>query len=70
VGSSELEPHELQDLADNVQKILEVKAQTGVPVRFHLRIEVGETGRTDSDEAAARINAVLKEIREDFRIGQ
>jgi hypothetical protein len=41
VGSSELEPHELQDLADNIQKILDVKAQTGVPIRFHLRIEVG-----------------------------
>jgi len=69
VGSSELEPHELQDLADNIQKILDVKAQTGVPIRFHLRIEVGEAGRNDSDEAATRINALLKEIRTEFQVG-
>jgi len=69
VASSELEPHELQDLADNMQKLLDVKAQTGVPVRFHVRIEVGEPGCVESDVAATRINVVLEEVRHGFQVG-
>ena len=68
VGSSELEPHELQDLVDAMQQILEVKAQTGVPVQFHLRVEVGEPGGTDPFEAAQQISKILGDIKDDWCI--
>ena len=68
VGSSALEPHELQDLVDAMQQILEVKAQTGVPVQFHLRVEVGETGGADPTEAVEQISMILGDIKDDWCI--
>jgi len=40
---------------------------TGTLTILPLRIEVGEAGRADSAEAAARISAVLKKIHAAFK---
>ena len=66
---ADLEPNEMQDLGDAIPTLLEIKAKHNVPIRFNVRIEVGDDEEAPTDESTNEVNAVLKEIREDLALG-
>ena len=68
VATGELDPAQVQDLAEIVPKLLEVKTKTGTLIRFHLRIEVGDGKTRPAAEVAREISALLKRVDEDLEL--
>ncbi|MBI5116394.1 DUF499 domain-containing protein [Candidatus Poribacteria bacterium] len=68
VADAELEPAQIQDLGDIVPKLLDIKAKTNVPIKFSVRIEMGDGKELPPQDATKEINKLLKEIKEDFRL--
>lgn len=64
VASAELEPGEIMELGDVVPKLLEVRAKSGVPVKFHLQIEVGDGKKTPPEDVAKQINTLLQNAKD------
>ncbi|MFX1495850.1 MAG: hypothetical protein ACFFBZ_16320, partial [Promethearchaeota archaeon] len=68
VASSELEPAQVQDLADIMPKLLDIKAKANTPIRFHFRVEMGDGENLPPDEAAKKANDLLKEVKEGLEL--
>jgi len=68
VANAELEPSEIQDLGDIVPKLLKIKAKTNAPIRFHVRIEMGDGKTLPSAELAKEANALLKDVKEGLEL--
>lgn len=68
VASADLEPAQIQDLADVIPKLLEIKTKSNVPIRFHLVIEIGDGKTLPPVEIATEVNAVLKNINDKLRV--
>ncbi len=66
VASASLEPSEIQDLADAMPKLLDIKAKSKVPISFTVRIELGDGVELPAGEIAAQVNTVLEAIKEGF----
>jgi hypothetical protein len=64
VASAEFEPSQIQDLADAIPQLLAFKAKAKLPLRFHVRIEVGDGTQKPSAEAAAELNALLNDLKD------
>lgn len=64
----ELDASQVQDFGDIVPKLLEIKTKSGVPVRFHLRVELGDGKQAPDPETAQQVNAILKTVRDDFEL--
>jgi len=69
VASAEFEPSEIQDLADLVPQLLEFKAKARLPLRFHVRLEVGDGAQRPSATAASGLNKLLEGLKDGFRVG-
>jgi len=69
VARAELEPSELQDLADHMSELLQLRARANVPIRFHLRIELGDGNVKVAKATIAEFNELLRKIREGFLLG-
>jgi len=68
VAQAELQPAQVQDLADNVPTLLAVRRKAGLPIRFYARIEVGD-GQTVPPEAVTQeINTLLERIEKNLRL--
>ena len=67
VASAELEPSEIQDLADAMPRLLEVKAKANLPMRFKVRIELGDGQEMPSPEVAGELGDILGEVKGEFR---
>lgn len=65
-AESELAPSEIQELGDIVPELLKLKAKANLPIRFHIRIELGDGKTMPPEELAKKVNALLKKVREDF----
>ncbi len=68
VAVAALEPSEIQDLADAMSMLLEIKAKSNVPITFNVRIEVGDGQNRPSDEVVARINEFLSSVKPEFKV--
>jgi len=68
MASAELEPSEIQELGDIVPKLLKLKAKTNAPIRFHVRVEMGDGKTLPSAEAAKEANAILKGVKEELQL--
>jgi hypothetical protein len=68
VAHAELEPSEIQDLADMIPSILEVKAKFNYPLKFWLQVEFGDGNEAPPKDAAAEINEVLKGLKDGFEL--
>ena len=68
VAVADLEPSQVQDLGDIVPKLLEVKNKSNVPIRFQVRIEMGDGKMMPSAEAAQKANAILKGVKEGLQL--
>ena len=65
IGSADLEPNELQDLVEALPEV--ITAAAGVPLRFHLRMTLGDGGELHA-ETAASINDILKSTNPGLRL--
>jgi hypothetical protein len=68
VASSALEPAQVQDLGDIVPKLLEIKTKYNTPIRFHVRIEMGDGKAVPSADVIQRANALLKGIKDSMQL--
>lgn len=68
VADSELEPSQIQDLAEIMPKLLEVKAKQKVPFRFSVRVEMGDGKFAPSAESMKDANNLLKRIKEGLEL--
>lgn len=68
VAMADLEPSQVQDLGDIVPKLLEVKTKSNVPIRFQVRIELGDGKTMPSAEVAQKANVILKSIKEGMQL--
>lgn len=59
---------EVQDLSDVVPDLLKIKAKANVPIRFHVRIELGDGKTLPSPEVTNKANELLKKVKEDFQL--
>ena len=65
VAEADLEPRQIQDLADQIPAI--TKAAVGLGLKIHVRIEVGEKMQP-SAEAVKKINQALKEVADNLTL--
>jgi hypothetical protein len=62
VAAVELQPAQVQDLGDIIPQLLEVRTKAGLPIRFHVRIEVGDGQTAPAKDIARDISALLQRI--------
>jgi hypothetical protein len=67
-GESDLEPVQIQDLGDIVPKLLDIKKKTGLPIRFHVRIEIGDGKTTPSESATKDVNTLLADVKAEWQL--
>jgi len=67
-AESELEPSEIQDLGDIMAKLLKLKAKANISLTFHVRIEMGDGKTPPPEELAKKINALLKQVKQDLEM--
>jgi hypothetical protein len=65
VAAADLQPNELQDLADQVAEL--VKAAVGLRLRFRAEIELSGQG-LPSPVVVERVNGILRSIHEGFEL--
>jgi hypothetical protein len=68
VAAASLEPSEIQDLADAMPRLLDIKAKSKVPIAFTIRIELGDGQEVPASDVAAQVNEVLKDVKGDFHL--
>ncbi len=66
-AEAELEPSQIQDLGDIVPKLLEIK-KTGLPMRFRLRIEIGDGKTAPPESVVKEVNTLLRDVKEDLQL--
>ena len=65
-ATAELSPSQIQDLGDIVDKLTQIKAKTNTPLRFFVRIEVGDGTTKPNAQVTKDINTILKGVKDDF----
>lgn len=68
VAQAELEPSEVQDLADIIPSLLELKAKFNIPLKFRVQIELGDGKERPPEETTRQINKLLKELKDGFQL--
>jgi hypothetical protein len=68
VAAAVLEPSEIQDLADALPQLLEIKTKSKVPISFQIRIEVGDGTELPAPSIIAQFNSVLEAMKEGFNV--
>ncbi len=66
IALSELDPSQIQDLGDELPRLLELKSKYGVPIRFQIRIELGDGEQVPDQEVSAKANEVLSSVKDGF----
>lgn len=69
LAEAELESSQIQDLGDVLPKLLELRSKYGNPIRFKVRIELGDGKTLPSAEAKQKANAILKGIKDTLQLG-
>ncbi|MDP1560084.1 MAG: hypothetical protein Q8M16_01685, partial [Pirellulaceae bacterium] len=67
-GRAELEPSEVQDLADVIPQLLELKNKYNTPIQFSIRIECGDGTDQPKIELINEINKILLQIKDGLKI--
>ena len=68
MARSELEPSEVQDLADCIPKLLDIKTKSSVPMTFHVQIELGDGKDEPDDTSTQEENELLEENKDGFKL--
>ncbi|MBI4679539.1 MAG: hypothetical protein HY748_18355 [Elusimicrobia bacterium] len=67
-ASAELEPAQVQELGDIMPKLLTIKTKMNVPIKFHVRIELGDGKNLPPAEATKQANTLLKNVKEGLEL--
>lgn len=67
-AAAELASDEIQELGDVMHKLLTVSTKQNVPLRFHVRIELGDGKVPPTEETAKQINTLLKSVSKDLEL--
>lgn len=70
IAQSSFEPVELQDLADALPQLLEIKNKSNIPLTFKVMVQFGDGNTIPSPEATSAINKVLLEVKEGLQLQQ
>lgn len=68
VAHANLEPSQVQELGDIMGKLLEIKVKAKTPVRFEVRIEMGDGKTPPPAEAVKEANDLLKRVKEGLQL--
>jgi hypothetical protein len=68
-AESELDMAQVQELGDIVAKLSEIKTRHNVPIRYFVRIEVGDVETPPSSDVIQKCNALLKKVKDGFHVG-
>jgi hypothetical protein len=68
VAQAELEPSGIQDLGDIMPQLLEIKAQSNVPLQFHVEITLGDGKRLPPADVVQKINTLLEDLKAGFHL--
>jgi len=68
VASAYLEPSQIQDLGDKMDELLKIKAKSKVPIRFHLRVELGDGENLPPSGVAAEVTQVLADVSNELQL--
>jgi hypothetical protein len=63
-----LEPEQIQELGDRMSELLKIKAKAKVPIKFHVRIELGDGQTVPPGEVAAEVTQVLADISDQLQL--
>ncbi len=67
-AETELKSGEIQDLGDEIPRLLDIKAKKNVPLKFIVRLECGDNKQKPDPETIAELNQVLKNVNEDLKL--
>jgi hypothetical protein len=68
VASAFLEPLEVQELGDKMDELLTIKAKSKVPIKFHVRVEVGDGNNAPPKEVAEEVTRVLADVSDRLQL--
>ena len=68
VAERELEPSGIQDLADLMSELLDIKNKFSTPLSFRVRIEFGDGKESPSLEATGKMNEPLEGLKDGFSL--
>jgi hypothetical protein len=68
VASAYLEPPQIQDLADAVPKLLEIRAKSKVPIQFRIQVELGDGQTVPPKEMAAEVAQLLSDESDELHL--
>ena len=49
-------------------KLLDIKAKANIPLRFHLRLELGDGKTKPTEEISKAVNSLLNNVKEGFEV--
>jgi hypothetical protein len=67
-AAADFEPSQIQDLGELIPELLKVKAKSNIPMKFHVRLEIGDGDTPLSEDVVKKINDLLQELDSSFRI--
>lgn len=68
VADAELNPSEIQELGDVMPGLLKLKAKANTPLRFQVRVEMGDGKTLPSPEATKEANKLLRGVKEGLQL--
>jgi hypothetical protein len=68
IAAADFEPSEIQDLSDHMARLLEIRAKANVPIRFHVRVELGDGAKPLDKKLLAEFNQELASLKDGFSV--
>lgn len=68
VARAVLEPSEVQDLADLMPQLLEIRTQANTSLKFRIQIEFGNPSSVPTAEQMHAFNLLLRNIKDEFQL--
>ncbi|HPB31072.1 MAG TPA: hypothetical protein PLB62_06415, partial [Candidatus Sumerlaeota bacterium] len=66
VASDYLETHQIQDLGDNISKLMDLKTKADVPLKVFVKIELGDGKEIPPADLVAELNKILNNLKKGF----
>lgn len=68
VVNTELEPSQIQELGDKIPELLQIKNKAGIPLSFHVRIELGDGKTLPPSDVTQKINTLLDDVKKGMKL--
>jgi hypothetical protein len=63
-----LEPSQIQDLAELMPQLLDIKAKSKIPILFHIQVEVGDGATAPPASVRADVTKILGEVNGELQL--